>query len=101
MLLNNYEIDTALPNFSEILCVFLFLFFIFMYFYTGLFFSLPEDTAFVLFDLSDVQLQHFAFTNLEQIGLCLFMQFGFILVICVLLMFVTILGSIMIIKKIK
>jgi len=100
MLLNfNDELRVINLNFYFLVAISFFVGLLFILFYFGLLCIIPHTSCSVIFHVNEPQFVFLAFSNVEKIGLCLFTQFGFLLIICGFLMFVSILGCYLIVYK--
>jgi len=95
----NEELRVIHLNFYFLLAISFFVGLLFILFYFGLLCIIPHASCSVIFNVNDPQFIFLAFSNVEKIGLCLFTQFGFLLIICGFLMFVSILGCYLIVYK--
>lgn len=68
------------------------LFYILCYF--GLYSIFPSESITVVFELNEIQFLFLSLTNVEKIGLCLYTEFSFLLIIGMVTMLIAILGCI-------
>lgn len=96
-------IDTSISDYNKIVAFFCILLFSYMFIcfacnvYDMFNYILTHDHVYFLFPID----MYTSLTNVEKIGFCLFYEFGFLLIVCGVIMMIVIVGCFLIINKKK